>query len=186
MLKLQSNKRRCPIINLIDNNRKNYKILSQNWSINSQVDLSYFVLSQLSDRSSVEDITIAKLKTPSQISQIETKVLLKKTNHWEQKRVWSLLAVFQQLRSWNKWCSWRKHWYRLSISRVSNQDPQMIKEIKREAASSFPPITKGKSLPKLTIRIIKALLRPTCSLSTKNRKWTRHKNMQKKRDLTLR
>ena len=81
MLKLQSNKRRCPIINLIDNNRKNYKILSQNWSINSQVDLSNFVLSQLSDRSSVEDITIAKLKTPSQISQIETKVLLKKTNH---------------------------------------------------------------------------------------------------------
>ena len=81
MLKLQSNKRRCPIINLIDNNRKNYKILSQNWSINSQVDLSYFVLSQLSDRSSVEDITIAKLKTPTQISQIETKVQLKKTNH---------------------------------------------------------------------------------------------------------
>ncbi len=81
MLKLQPYKRRCPIINLIDNNRKNYKILSQNWSINSQVDLSYFVLSQLSDQYSVEDITIAKLKTPSQISQIETKVLLKKTNH---------------------------------------------------------------------------------------------------------
>lgn len=81
MLKLQPYKRRCPIINLIDNNRKNYKILSQNWSINSQVDLSYFVLSQLSDRSSVEDITIAKLKTPTQISQIETKVQLKKTNH---------------------------------------------------------------------------------------------------------